>query len=179
MDGITAMEGEGPTAGNPYPAGKILISTDPVAMDVIASKMIGLNIENVPILIRAKEREQGEGDLSKIEILGDYKKIPLLKDFKLPRKLKNIKEGNYKILIKVIDFLKTRPMINQKICKKCNMCVESCPVCAIDKETKIIDYSKCIECMCCHELCLHKAVELKKNNKLAGLLTKMFGKRYE
>jgi uncharacterized Fe-S center protein len=41
---------------------------------------------------------------------------------------------------------------------------------AIDKDTKQIDYKACIECMCCHELCMYKAVELKKNNILAGII---------
>ena len=53
------------------------------------------------------------------------------------------------------------------------MCVESCPVKAIDKDTKYIDYTKCIECMCCHELCLHKAVDLKKDNFLADIIAKL------
>lgn len=48
------------------------------------------------------------------------------------------------------------------------MCVESCPVKAIDINTKYIDYT---ECMCCHELCMHKAVELKKDN-IAGIIAK-------
>lgn len=42
MDGITAMQGEGPTAGYVYEAHKIIISTDPLALDVVAAKMIGL-----------------------------------------------------------------------------------------------------------------------------------------
>ena len=53
------------------------------------------------------------------------------------------------------------------------MCVESCPVKAIDINTKMIDYNKCIECMCCHELCMHKAVDLKKDNILAGIIAKL------
>jgi Fe-S-cluster-containing hydrogenase component 2 len=59
------------------------------------------------------------------------------------------------------------------------MCVESCPVQAIDKETKLINYDKCIECMCCHELCLHKAVQLKKSNPVAGAMIKLFGGKYK
>ena len=54
------------------------------------------------------------------------------------------------------------------------MCVESCPVEAIDKDTKQIDYNICIDCMCCHELCMFKAVELKNENKVAGLISGFF-----
>ena len=65
------------------------------------------------------------------------------------------------------------PEIDTNKCKKCNMCVESCPMQAIDRATKKRDYSKCIECMCCHELCLHKAVRLKKNNIIADVIARL------
>ena len=179
MDGITAMQGEGPTAGDVYNANKILISEDPLALDTVAAKMIGLNILDIPILNAARERNIGQWDLENIQICGDYSSPPELVDFKLPKRFNSKKKQNYKALIKVIDFLKTRPKINLSSCKQCNMCVESCPVQAIDKETKKIDYSKCIECMCCHELCRYKAVELKKDNMIAGLMTKFYRGKYK
>ncbi|HHX94951.1 MAG TPA: 4Fe-4S binding protein [Clostridia bacterium] len=61
-----------------------------------------------------------------------------------------------------------------KKCKNCNVCVESCPVEAINIDTKQIDYEKCIECMCCHELCMHQAVDLKKDNFLAHIVTSLY-----
>lgn len=179
MDGITAMQGEGPTAGDVYNAHKILISEDPLALDTVAAKMIGLNILDIPILNAARERNIGHWNLEKIQILGDYNYPPSLVDFKLPKRFNSKKKQNYKALIKVIDFLKTRPKINLTSCKQCNMCVESCPVKAINKGTKIIDYSKCIECMCCHELCRYSAVELKKDNIIAGLMTKFYRGKYK
>jgi uncharacterized protein (DUF362 family)/Pyruvate/2-oxoacid:ferredoxin oxidoreductase delta subunit len=182
MDGITAMQGEGPTAGKVYPAGKILFSTDPLALDTVASSMMGMNIEDIPILISARERKLGESDLDKIELAGDYTVPPLLKGFRLPKKFRSDrlhKDTNHKILVKVIDFLKVRPRINTKVCKNCNVCVESCPVKAINKETKTIDYSSCIECMCCHELCLHKAVDLKNDNPLAGFISRFYRGKYK
>jgi len=170
MDAIFSMQGEGPTAGDVYPGNKILISTDPLALDTAAMKMLGVEIEEVPILSAAKKRKIGEYKLENIAIDGDYKSIPKLEGFKLPRRYKSSKKRNYKALIKVIDFFKTRPKINRKKCENCNVCVNSCPVKAINMDTKQIDYKVCIECMCCHELCMHKAVELKKENFLAGII---------
>ncbi|MEG0773028.1 4Fe-4S binding protein [Clostridium sp.] len=72
-------------------------------------------------------------------------------------------------VIKVIDYLEARPKVNLKNCKQCNMCLESCPVDAINTGTKEINYDVCIEC-----LCLHKAVELKKVNPVAGIAMKLF-----
>lgn len=178
MDGILAMQGEGPTAGEAYQANKIIISEDPLALDAAAIKMLKLKIEDVPILLTAGRRGIGESRLENINIDGDYKEIPTLEGFKLPKRLRNTKKRNYNAVVKVIDFLKARPRINLKKCKKCNMCVESCPVGAIDRETKRIDYGICIECMCCHELCIHKAVDLKKDNFFAGLAMRLYKGNY-
>lgn len=179
MDGITAMQGEGPTAGEPYASGKLLISEDPLALDVVAAKMLKLNLADVPILLTAKERRLGEGSLEAIELLGDYQTIPTLEGFKLPKRFGSTKKQNFNAVIKVIDFLKARPVVDKRLCKHCNMCVESCPVHAINKETKTIDYNACIECMCCHELCMHHAVTLKKDNWIAGAMMKLYRGNYK
>lgn len=178
MDGITAMQGEGPTAGEVYHAGKILISTDPLALDTVAAAMLGMEVEDIPILASARDRQLGESDLAKIEIAGDFDAPPLLPNFKLPSRFRSSKKSNHAVLVKLIDFLKTRPRIKRKLCKDCNMCVESCPVQAIDRDSKIIDYNTCIECMCCHELCLHKAVELKRDNLAADIFTRLYRGTY-
>ncbi len=174
MDGILAMQGEGPTAGSVYHSGKVLISEDPLALDVVAAKMVGMKVEDIPILETARKRNLGESRLEKITLAGDLNQIPRLENFKLPKRFRETKKRNSKALVKVIEFFNTHPRINLNKCKKCNMCVESCPVQAIDKETKRINYDICIECMCCHELCLFKAVELKNNNRMAGLISGFF-----
>ena len=171
MDGILAMQGEGPTAGDVYKANKILISKDPLALDTVAAKMLGLEIEEVPILYTARSRGLGKSILENIRIDGDYTTVPKLDDFKMPKRYNSTKKRNYNALVNVIDFFETKPKVNMKKCKSCNMCVESCPVKAINIDTKQIDYSNCIECMCCHELCMYKAVELKKENFLAGIVS--------
>lgn len=178
MDGITAMQGEGPTAGDVYKANKILISTDPLALDTVAVKMPGMEMGYVTILNAAQRRGIGESRLENIEIDGDHKSIPKLKDFTLPKRYKSSKQRNSKALINVIDFFKTVPKVNRKKCRNCNVCVESCPVKAINKDTKQIDYKVCIECMCCHELCMYKAVQLKKNNILAAVVTSLNHGKY-
>ena len=174
MDGVIAMQGQGPTAGTVYHAQKILISEDPLALDTVATKMLGLSIEKIPIFDAARERNLGCWDLKQIQIIGDYSTPPALHGYQIP-KVMNPSGRSSNILGKIVDFLKKRPRINMKTCKKCNVCVESCPVCAIDTGTKKIDYAKCIECLCCHELCMHQAVELKNDHALAGFVMTIFG----
>lgn len=144
MDGIISMEGEGPTAGTAYNANKILISQDPLALDVVAINMLGMTVEDIPILNSAIERNLGQWTIDDIKIDGDYNYGPKLKDYKLPKKSRSSKKSNSKAVVKVIDFFKTKPVINLKNCKACNVCVESCPVKAIDIKTKKIDYINCI-----------------------------------
>jgi uncharacterized protein (DUF362 family)/NAD-dependent dihydropyrimidine dehydrogenase PreA subunit len=178
MDGVTAMQGEGPTAGEVCNSGKILFSIDPLALDTVAVSMLDMEIEDVPILICARERGLGESVLNKIDLDGDFNSPPKLKNFKYPKRFRSSKKINYSALVKVIDFLKARPRINLKVCKHCNMCVESCPVKAINKESKKINYESCIECMCCHELCMHKAVELRKDKFIADVFTRLYRGNY-
>lgn len=177
MDGITAMQGEGPTAGEVYNSNKILMSTDPLALDAVGAKMIGMDLGTIPILATAKKRGLGEGNLDKVLIDGDYKTIPRLENFRFPKRYRSTKTRNNSAVVKVIDFFKARPTVNANKCKKCNMCVESCPVKAIDRETKKINYELCIECLCCHELCMYKAVEIKSNNIIAGTISKLYNKK--
>ena len=174
MDGIVAMQGEGPTAGTPYNADKIFISTDPLALDTVAAKMLGMEVKDIPILTTAEKRKLGENRLENIVITGDYNSIPRLSKFKLPKRFRSSKKRNNQAVVKVIDFFRARPRINLSKCRKCNTCVESCPVQAINKETKVIDYNKCIECMCCHELCTFKAVELKNDKFIANIISSLY-----
>lgn len=171
MDAIIAMDGDGPTGGNPYEMHKILISDDSMAVDIVATKIINLDFNDVPILSAGKKRKLGCEDISHIEIVGDYKTIPAVINFKIPKtkmRLSGSKAAGL-IIPLAVDFMKVKPVINKNKCKHCNMCVNSCPVHAINKDTKEIDYKKCIECMCCHELCLHHAVELRKNNEISRI----------
>ncbi len=48
MDGIVAMEGNGPGSGDPAPMNVILMSQDPVALDSVFCHLIHLNPEMVP-----------------------------------------------------------------------------------------------------------------------------------
>jgi len=43
--------------------------------------------------------------------------------------------------------------------------VENCPLKTISSGDKrpVFDYSRCVNCMCCHELCPEKAIYLEKS----------------
>ncbi|GAB6109789.1 DUF362 domain-containing protein [Fusibacter bizertensis] len=167
MDGILSMQGEGPTAGSPYPAGKILISEDPLSLDRIAIEMMGILPERVDILKASIQRQIGVWAKSEIEVIGDFEK---LKNYALPKSYRTHAVKDLTKVRGVIDFFKVVPVVNQKKCIKCNSCVDGCPVGAIDRDSKIVDYTICIDCLCCHELCMIEAVELKSKNQLVNVV---------
>lgn len=171
MDGVLAMDRQGPVTGDVYVANKILMSEDALALDAVAVDMIGLRIENIPFYSSAIEEGIGEWNLGNIEVCGDYASPPKLPGYKIPKALMQSGRGGGAMKF-FIDLMKTRPQMDMSICKGCNVCVDSCPVQAIDRATKKIDYSKCIECMCCHELCVHKAVKLVNANRMMRLFSK-------
>jgi uncharacterized protein (DUF362 family) len=71
MDGTIAMEGNGPVSGNPVGLGLIMASTDTVACDAVACKIMGFEPEEIDYIKFAQEQGLGCCDISKIKVLGE------------------------------------------------------------------------------------------------------------
>ncbi len=168
MDGIMAMEGNGPRGGTPRQMNVLLFSTDPIALDATASRMINLNPLYVPTTLVGDEIGAGHYKEEDIEIVGDELKDFICMDFNVERTpVKSTKKG------KMVQFLNNRlvpkPYIIEEKCTQCGTCVHSCPVDGKavnwlngDKtKAPVYDYSKCIKCYCCQEMCPESAIYLK------------------
>ncbi len=70
IDGFEAMEGDGPTSGTPVDARIAMASLDPLAMDTLATKLMGFDPSQIMYLASMAEAGMGQGDLSKVEVLG-------------------------------------------------------------------------------------------------------------
>jgi len=70
IDGFIAMEGNGPTGGTPVDTRLALASLDPLAMDTLATKLMGFDPSQIMYLAAFAEAGMGQGDLDKIEVLG-------------------------------------------------------------------------------------------------------------
>lgn len=70
MDGITAMEGFGPSFGDPVKMGLIIVGIDPVATDAVASVVMGFGAREDPIVDLAARSHLGTANLEDIEIVG-------------------------------------------------------------------------------------------------------------
>jgi uncharacterized protein (DUF362 family) len=65
------MDGPGPIRGRPRPLGWIIGGIDPMACEIVCSKLINLDYNQLPIVRTAKEMGLGFVNDEVIEIIGD------------------------------------------------------------------------------------------------------------
>jgi len=164
LDGVIAMEGNGPGNGSLRKVGVILASTDAVALDTVAGVMMGLTPNQVHSTRIAAERGLGIVDPSRIELKGmDWGELPI-PDFRLPDShvVNRVPEGLSRWLANLVWI---QPRIETKACTRCGKCVETCPVGCISmtRVSAVIDKDKCIQCYCCSEVCPDDAVVMDRS----------------
>jgi len=167
MDAVVAMEGPGPGSGYPRNAGLLLASDNVLALDLTAARIMGYKAETLPILSQALEcgfwLKKGETISYPFEKAEDL----MIKDYRLIRHLHDtsmFRDYMPEWLFQLVKNLTVRkPSFNTKICALCRECVKICPASALSVQENRIkaDYSKCIRCYCCHEVCSHHAITLR------------------
>lgn len=160
MDGILAMEGSGPSAGSPKNVGLLFASTDAVALDSVAARLMGFEDGEIATTEIASLRGLGKKEFSEIEIRGDKTSISVNLNFLLPsnRYLNFVPESLIRFLGR---FLYVRPKPDPERCKRCGICIATCPTKAMTPKDgfPLIDYKVCISCFCCDEVCPHNAID--------------------
>jgi len=68
IDGTVGMEGLGPSAGTPKKLGLVVASTDALAADAVACRLMGVRSANVPHLRMTAERGLGTIDLRRVAV---------------------------------------------------------------------------------------------------------------
>jgi uncharacterized protein (DUF362 family) len=130
LDGILAMEGEGPgKSGRPRDIGILMGSSDAFAVDSTVCRMLGLDADRLPTLKAAREMGIRETD---IEIDGD---LPIVRDFMLPR-ISPLMYGPRKLHGFIRRHLIQRPASNDLTCQMCGECWKICPAGAISLREK-------------------------------------------
>ena len=181
MDGILAMEGDGPgSSGTPRQVGLLLAAANPLALDTAAGAIMNLPRQDNPVLLAAERRGLTPCRMEDVELIGGTVEELRMADYKFPASTKS----------NLMDFLGPLSRPAERLCKKalsqtpridgakcvgCGICAKSCPGQAIamtapGKKARI-SQKACIHCYCCHELCPQKAVELHQS-WLGRLLTK-------
>lgn len=177
MDGIVAMEGDGPSAGTPREVGVIIASTSPYHLDVVATTIIGLVPNKVPTVQRCIERGLCKGNLDDIDIRGNSIDKVIVRDFIVPEiRSLDLLEGKVpKFLRDILNHLmQPKPVFLHNKCVGCEDCALNCPPKVIDMvdNKPIVDLDGCIRCFCCQELCPVKAIDIHRP-VLMKLLSKL------
>jgi len=167
MDGIVAMEGNGPQGGSPRPMNVLLLSEDPVALDTVVCRLVDLDPSLVlPIRYGV---EFGLGISTGIEILGDPIESSVVRDFDVNRSPRSTTSGPGRPSRIARRLMVPKPVIDVARCTRCGTCVSVCPVdpkaVAFPGEdrskTPVHSYDRCVRCYCCQELCPENAIDIR------------------
>lgn len=177
LDGITAMEGNGPGSGDPLDLGLILASPSALALDQIAGEIAGVPLKKHPVLYRALVRGMEGSEPGHVRVTGaDIGEVA--RKFVLPSSVSKV---DYKLPGWLSRGLKrslnTYPEMNQIKCTSCGQCAVICPADAITLRTRsqgggMVNKDKCINCYCCQEVCPEGAIDLV-SGRLLRLLKKI------
>jgi uncharacterized protein (DUF362 family)/Pyruvate/2-oxoacid:ferredoxin oxidoreductase delta subunit len=165
MDGIVAMEGNGPRSGKLTELNVLLFSTDPVALDATACRIINLDPDIVPTARLGEQAGLGTYRAENIDLVGDSLEPFVDSDFDVIRTPpEHADRRRLTTLIK--NRMSERPSIDKARCTVCGLCVKMCPVNpkAVDwhkgdqSRPPAYNYDCCIRCYCCQEACPEGAV---------------------
>jgi uncharacterized protein (DUF362 family)/Pyruvate/2-oxoacid:ferredoxin oxidoreductase delta subunit len=176
MDGIMAMEGNGPSGGQMRPLNMVMAGTDCVSIDSTVTHLLGLPRERLWTTRVAVETGLGKADPEDIEVLGVPLETLKVEGFRLPEAsdvawgLPGFLQGLLK------DAVLPKPIIDRGRCQECLHCVQVCPPKAMEEGDKgiLTDGAKCIRCFCCQEVCPEGAIDIR-----AGFLSRMLGRGKE
>jgi uncharacterized protein (DUF362 family)/Pyruvate/2-oxoacid:ferredoxin oxidoreductase delta subunit len=158
LDGILALEGEGPgKRGVPREIGVLIGSGDCFAVDTAVCRMLGLVPEQLPTLrVAARMGLIGEA----LSIDGT---LPAIKDFRLPAVASSMfgPRLSHGLLRR---HLLRRPVVDSPLCRLCGKCAEICPANAVTSggDALLFNYDRCIRCYCCIEICPHGALHTEE-----------------
>ncbi len=173
MDGIVAMEGNGPRSGRLKQLNVLLLSTDPIALDATACRIAHLDPEIVPTSKPGEKAGLGIYHIEDIELMGEALESFVDRSFEVNRTAPvSSSGGRFRVFLK--NRLTQRPVIDKAKCTCCGTCVTMCSVQpkAVNwykgdkSKPPIYDYNRCIRCYCCQETCPEGAVYL--SNPLLG-----------
>jgi len=180
VDGITAMEGQGPGFGDPRRLGLIIAGADGVAVDRVIAEIVNVPIEQVPTLMLALQEGYGTARLEEIDVRGERIAEVKVADFKVPQFQDMVGKIPGPILRLLKAYLTTQPAVKPEQCVECEMCLRACPRQCITHPTGAIRINEdaCIQCLCCMEICPQGAIELRPGALLTffSALRKILGK---
>lgn len=158
LDGVLAMEGQGPgRGGKPRELGIVMASDDAVALDRIVCRMLGIGEDEL-----FTNRAAARLGFSPMHIALDGE-LPAVADMQFPEMSPLVfgPKGLHGFMRK---HLVQRPVCNAALCRHCGECWRYCPAKAIGPQRHGLsfDYDRCIRCYCCIEVCPYGALSTQE-----------------
>jgi ferredoxin len=173
MDGVTAMEGNGPASGDPVDLGLVIAGADASAIDAVSCRIVGLDPSLLYTLAESRKARRGTSELSAVSVLGERLEDVSVEGFRFPPTgpvMSGMPAAVSRIARRVLT---PRPVIIPDLCIECGRCEKTCPARAISGPPPskrraamppgrmTIDYTACIRCFCCQEICPEGAVTIR------------------
>lgn len=176
VDGILAMEGDGPGGGVARRCNLLLAGEDPYLMDLALCRYMAIDPMITPVLAEAAKRGLCPRALDEAALQGSEEAKRPFEDFAPPRSYNGRLDFSSSLpsfMRPMVEALSRRmaphPVINKGRCIGCMKCGEICPhkVISLKNGKAVIDKAGCIRCFCCHEVCPVQAVDIKKFSLLS------------
>ena len=158
VDGILAMEGQGPgKSGKPRQLGMLIAGENGHAVDKTICTLLGLDPQQ---LLTYRQAHQMRICPKEIYVNGN---LQMVDDFVFPE-LHSLSLGPEAVRGFMRKYVIQRPIIDPKSCRVCGECWGICPADAVihDVQGVRINTEKCIRCYCCIEICPHAAITAKE-----------------
>lgn len=164
LDAVDSMEGDGPSRGRPVRTGWIFAGANALAVDAVASRLMGYDDPwKIPLLAAAAGRGMGPRGREEIALEGGEWGELAHRGFRrssprvrwIPTALRGWAHG----------LVSLRPELDPSLCTGCSICTRVCPVDALIMKSgkPIIDETRCVRCLCCHEMCPEGAMRVRRN----------------
>ena len=169
MDGIVAMQGNGPRSGDPCPLHVLLLSSDPVALDAVMCRLVELDPALLATCTAGRDCGLGTWHADEIDVVGDAPAPLANGNFVVRRARDGGRQLPPAVGSLVKRFVAARPVIAPARCSRCGTCVSACPVSppavhwadGSHRRPPRYDYERCIRCYCCQEVCPEKAIDVR------------------
>jgi uncharacterized protein (DUF362 family)/NAD-dependent dihydropyrimidine dehydrogenase PreA subunit len=155
LDGIIAMDTDGPSHGRTRNLGLIALATDALAMDSYLETLL-----RVPYRLPVTSVASEHGLIPEYSLID--KGVAAINDFVMPATMSQEWGGHHLVREVTRQVFTKKPKCNFSACNACKTCVNVCAAGALtfrgDKIT--FDYGKCIRCYCCAEMCPTGAIRV-------------------
>ena len=166
VDGVEAMEGNGPSGGTVRRLGYTFAARDLFTLDwFLCGAVMGIPPERVPMMRQAMERGLVEREPETVgDPLGEIPPfiLPESRSADFADRAPRLLRPAARLLLNTV--LRPRPRVLTEKCVGCGRCAESCPqqIIVVEGGKARIDLRRCISCFCCQEMCPVQAIGVRR-----------------